>query len=99
MAKKRINMRLNPDDTYFLNNLKNRRQWLDSREEFDGDISDDEWYMVSDYLFRLALDYTAYANNKETHEKKKTERIADVKRCASTLLDMAGLKLVNRNEE
>ena len=41
MAKTRANMRLNTDDKYFLNNLKNRRQWLDSKDEFHGDLTDD----------------------------------------------------------
>ena len=58
MAKTRANMKINTEDKYFLNNLKNRIQWLESKDSFDGDISDDDWYMVSDYLFRLAKDYT-----------------------------------------
>lgn len=92
MAKrKRYNMRINPDDTYFLNNLKNRLQWYESNDEFIGSISDDEWYMLSDYLFRLSKDYTAYANNPKMHEKKKEERVADVKRCAESALRMAGI--------
>lgn len=92
MAKKRRqNMKLNPDDSYFLNNLKNRRQWYESDNEFIGSISDDEWYALSDYLFRLSKDYTAYANNPKMHEKKREERIADVKKCAESALRMAGI--------
>lgn len=92
MAKKRRqNMKLNPDDSYFLNNLKNRRQWYESDNEFIGSISDDEWYMLSDYLFRLAKDYTAFANNKEMHEKKREEAVADIKKCARAALQMAGV--------
>ena len=93
MAKKRINMKLNPDDKYFLNNLKNRRQWLESQDEFIGEVSEDEWYMISDYLFRLAKDYTAYANNGKMHDNKKKERIDDVTRCAAELLKMSGISL------
>lgn len=92
MAKKRFNIKLNIEDTYFLNNLKNRRQWLDSKDCFDGkQLSEDEWYMISDYLFRLAMDYTAYANNKKMHDNKKKERISNIKRCAEEILKMAGL--------
>ena len=93
MAKrKRYNMKLNPDDHYFLNNLKNRRQWLESDDEFIGTVSEDEWYMLSDYMFRLSKDYTAYVNNKQMHEPKKEERVADVKRCAESILKMAGIQ-------
>ena len=94
MARTRYNMRLNTEDKYFLNNLKNRRQWLDSRDEFLGEITDDNWYMVSDCMFRFAKDYTAYANNPKMHEKKRDERVADVKRCAESLLKMAGIQPV-----
>jgi hypothetical protein len=86
-------MKLNTEDTYFLNNLKNRRKWLESRDEFVGDVSEDEWYMISDYLFRLAMDYTAYQNNKKMHLRKKDERVADVKRCAESLLKISGLEV------
>lgn len=84
-------MRLNPDDDYFLNNLKNRHQWLESKDDFIGSVTDDEWYMLSDYFFRLAKDYTAYVNNPKMHDKKREERIADVKRCAESVLQMAGI--------
>lgn len=93
MARTRANMKLNNEDTYFLNNLKNRRKWLESRDEFVGDVSDEEWYMISDYLFRLAMDYTAYQNNKKMHLRKKDERVADVKRCAESLLKISGLEV------
>ena len=93
MARTRANMKINTEDTYFLNNLKNRRKWLASRDEFVGDVSEDEWYMISDYLFRLAKDYTAYQNNKKMHLRKKDERVADVKRCAESLLKISGLEV------
>lgn len=99
MAKHRYNMKLNTDDKYFLNNLKNRRQWLESKDNFIGSITDDEWYMISDYLFRLAKDYTAYANNPKMHEKKREERIADVKKCAEAALQMAGILPVEEKNE
>jgi hypothetical protein len=99
MAKTRANMKLNTDDKYFLNNLKNRRQWLDSKDEFHGDLTDDEWYMISDYLFRLAKDYTAYVNNKKMHDNKKEERVADVKRCAESVLRMANIQPIRGDNE
>ena len=99
MAKTRANMKINTEDKYFLNNLKNRIQWLESKDSFDGDISDDDWYMVSDYLFRLAKDYTACANNNKMHDKKKEERVADVKRCAESVLRMAKIQPVGDGED
>lgn len=94
MAKKRIHIKLDSEDKYFLNNLKNRKQWLESRNEFIGQyLTKDDWYMISDYFFRLAKDYTAYANNNKMHEDKRKERLNDVKRCADTMLKLAGLVL------
>lgn len=89
---KRNNLKLDPNDHNILNNLKSRNQWLQSKSSFIGEVSDEEWFMISDYLFRLSLDYTAFMYNKQTDPKKKEERLSNVTRCADTLLKMVGLK-------
>ena len=83
------------NDEYFLGKSKTKFQWYLARDEFEGaeNLSEDEWFMASDYLFRLSVDYIAYVSNTKMRPEKKEERIGEVVNCAETFLSFAGLKV------